>query len=62
MREQADTEVAVVLVYGVEFNDCAGFIVMEPRGRTRADEVTWPSSVLQRINASYLRRCGVEDV
>ena len=26
-------------------NNCDGFVVMEPRGRTRADEVAWPSSL-----------------
>ncbi len=39
MREQAYTEVAVVLIYDVGFSNCVGFVVMEPRGRTRADEV-----------------------
>lgn len=51
MREQAYIEAAVVLAYVLGFNNSDGFIVMEPRGRTRAGEVAWPSSV---YNASML--------
>ncbi len=59
MREQAYTESAVVLAYVVGYNSCDGFVVMEPRGRTRADEVAWPSSV---YSASMLLFFAVADM
>ena len=45
VREQAYTEAAVVWAYDVGFNDRDRFVITEPKGRTPADEVTWPRSV-----------------